>query len=348
MNGVQNSRYGAIARSLDFSRIGVQSKVFFAVHPSAEHVSSTATGWLTDAQADFPVDKDGVARVSSTIQGAVDLATSGRGDVVLVGPGKWKEEIYIIKMGLKVFGPTVGMGTGYDGARIRPSDASAHFAFTTKLSNANSGACFSVLTRGVEIAGFYFDGGGGYSGIYAGGGLNGCATGYGGTVYTTANASGLYVHDCFFRGGAEGVTGLYLNGPRFGVKIENNYFERWDAAIELDAGNANTENALIQKNVFAAENSGYGIRLYGEANIKTTVIKDNVFADGVGAAFTAGINIPAGATGVTSVVGNFMACAVGMVLTTADYVAGNTLGVAGSATHGSNFYLPSAAGGTEA
>jgi hypothetical protein len=323
----QMSRYGALTKTIG-DRLQPHAKVFFAMHSIAEHVSSSTTGWLSQMLNEFPVDRDGVSRVHSTIQAAVDAAADGRGDVVIVGPGKWKEEVYIIKQGLKVLGPTAyGMGTGWDGARMRPSDASTHYAFTTKIGTAASGACFSVLAKGVEIAGFYFDGGGGYTGIYAGGGLNGCATGYGGTVYTTANASGLYVHDCFFRGGTEGTVGLYLNGPRFGVKIERNYFERWNGAgIEIDAGNANIENALILNNTFAANNGDYGIDIYGEANVKTTCIRENAFLDGVSAAFTAGINSRAGATGVTSVIGNYFCCATPMALLVSDGHAGNYKG----------------------
>jgi len=222
-----------------------------------------------------------------------------------------------------------GKALGWDGARFRPSDATTHYAFTSKLSTAVSGAAISVLARNVEIAGFYLDGGGNYAGVYAGGGLNGCTTGYGGTVYTTANSSGLYVHDNFFRGGNEGKLGLYLNGPRFGCVIEDNYFERWVTSdIEIDAGNANTENAVIKDNVFAAANGGYGIQVYGEANVKTTCITQNNFIDGVSAAFAAGIYTRTGATGVTSVTGNWLACATPLNLLATDYHCGNYKGTA--------------------
>jgi hypothetical protein len=319
----QLSRYGAVAKALPMTSVG---KVFFAIHSLAEHVSSSTTGWLADFQHEFPLDRDGVQRVYSTIQAAVSATTSGRGDIVYVGPGKWKEEVYIINLGVRVFGPN-STALGYDGARMRPSDSSTHYAFTTKIGTAASGACFSVLAKGVEIAGFYFDGGGGYTGIYAGGGLNGCATGYGGTVYTTANASGLYVHDNFFRGGTEGTVGLYLNGPRFGCVIKDNYFERWNGAgIEIDAGNANIENALIKGNVFHANNADYGIDIYGEANVKHTLILQNSFIDGVSTAFTAGINSRAGATGVTSVCGNYFCCATPQALLVSDGHAGNYKG----------------------
>lgn len=333
----QLSRYGAITRGVSFNPCG---RVFFAVNPLAEHIRT----WLTTEAAgnrnpadwhavvfnEFPVDKDGVVRMHSTIQGAVDATigynsnaseNSGRGDTVLVGPGKWKEEVKVIgKIGLRIIG--CGYGSGSDHCRIRASDATTHYPFTTVIGYSVNGACFHVLSRGVEITGFYLDGGGDYAGIYAGGGLGGGITGY-----TTENASGLYVHDCFFRGGNEGSVGLDMDGPRFGCKIENNYFERWSgAAIEISAGNANCENALIQNNVFAASNGGYGIDIYGAANVKTACIRTNVFCDGVSAAFAAGVYTRAGATGVTSVVGNWFACATPLNLLSTDYHCGNFKG----------------------
>lgn len=321
MRDNQLSRYGAIAKSYPFLPTG---RIFFAIHPSAEHVSSTAAGWVTDLEEQFPVDSDGFPRVFNTIQGAVDATTTGRGDIVFVGPGKWKEEVKVIsKMGVKILGPMYnGMGTGWDGARLRPSDASTHYPFTTVMGRATNGAAFHVLSRGVEIAGFYLDGGGNYAGVYVGGGLGGGITGY-----TTENASGFYCHDNFFRGGNEGIVGLDMDGPRFGCKIENNYFERWTgAAIEISAGNANTENALIQYNTFAASSAGYGIDIYGAANVKSTGIHKNLFQDGASAAFTFGVLVNTGATGVTSVGRNTFCCANPMSLLVTDVHSGNSKG----------------------
>ncbi len=323
----QLSRYGAIAKGFDITRLGSTGKIFFAVHPYAQHLSSSDDGtlapWVATVRNEFPVDKDGVVRMHATIQAAVDATTDGRGDVVLVGPGKWKEEVKIIdKNNLKILG--TGVGAGSDQTRIRPSDASTHYPFTTVIGYSVSGAAFHVMSKGVEIAGFYLDGGGDYAGIYAGGGLGGGVTGY-----TTENASGLYVHDCFFRGGNEGSVGLDMDGPRFGCIIANNYFERWTGtAIEISAGNANTENAVIRDNVFAAANGGYGIDIYGAANVKTTCIWKNVFCDGVGAAFAAGVYCRTGASGVTSVARNSFCCATPLNLLGTDYHSGNSKGTA--------------------
>lgn len=340
----QLSRYGSISKDVPFDRLGPTGKVFFAVHPYAQHLSGSDTGalapWVATVLNEFPVDKDGVSRMHSTVQAAIDAATDGRGDMVLVGPGKWKEEVKVIsKRNIKIFG--TGGATGDAMCYFRPSDASTHYGFTTKNGSTTSGACFHIMSKGVEISGFYFDGGGNYAGIYAGGGLNGGVTGY-----TTENASGLYVHDCFFRGGAEGYVGLYLNGPRFGVRVENNYFERWKGgAIEVDAGNANCENALIYRNNFAAGASGYGVWIYNENNTKSLIIRENVFVDSVSAAFTYAVK-NAGSTGVIGLAGNWFCCDVKTYLQGSDFTAGNYYGQVGSTTEDSNYFVSELTAGT--
>jgi len=329
----QLSRWGAISRDISFDKLGPAGRIFIALHPYAYQVSSSNTGasWYSTVVHEFPVDKQGKPRIYSTIQGAIDATETGRGDIVLVGPGKWKEEAYVVnKIGIKLIGYGGRDWNGGYMVQMRPSDASTHYAFTTKLGNASSGAAFHIMSKSVEVCGFFFDGGGGYAGIYAGGGLNGCTTGYGGTVYTTENASGLYVHHCFFRGGSEGVTGLYLNGPRFGCLVENCIFERWTgAAIEIDAGNASTEFAIIRNNYFLADNGAYGIRTYGEANsVLGCTIDGNVFADRVSHAFTYAVSNSSGSTGVLSVTRNAFACANKMDLLATDYHCGNFSGTA--------------------
>ena len=74
----QLSRYGAIAKVLQ--ELGPTGKVFFAVS------NADSGGPYAEFINEFPVDRDGVSRVYSTIQGAIDACTGGRGDVVLVLP----------------------------------------------------------------------------------------------------------------------------------------------------------------------------------------------------------------------------------------------------------------------
>lgn len=291
---------------------------------------------------------DGTVAVYNTIQTAVDATQDGRGDAIVVCQGKWVEDVVVYnKTGVRLYG--VGYGTGgteNGGTRIRPNDATTKYSFTSKIGTASNGAAFHILSRNIEIAGFYFDGGGGCSGIYAGGGLNGGT----GLPSTTANCSGLWIHNNMIRGGSEGQIGVYMNGVRFGAIIENNLFERWTGAgIEMDAGNASNEFCVIRNNHFLADNAAYGVDIYGEANSAIgCFITENVFGDRVSHAFTMAVNNRAGSTGVLDVAGNHFATNHPMVLTTADWVSGNTYGFAGSATEDSNFAISEAAAGAEA
>jgi len=77
-NEKQLSRYGSISRSLD---LAPSAKVFLVGD------SDDTSYGIQNLAAEFPPDGDGVVRVYSTIQAAVNAASAGRGDVVLVAPG---------------------------------------------------------------------------------------------------------------------------------------------------------------------------------------------------------------------------------------------------------------------
>lgn len=288
---------------------------------------------------------NGTESLYNTIQAAVNAATDGGCETIIVQQGKWVEDVVIYnKNGLRLYG--VGYGTGgteNGGTRIRPNDATTKYSFTSKIGTASNGAGFHVMSRNVEIAGFYFDGGGGCSGIYAGGGLNGGT----GLPSTTANCSGLYIHNNMIRGGSEGQIGVYMNGVRFGAIIENNLFERWTGAgIEMDAGNASNEFCVIRYNTFLADNAAYGVNVYGEANSAIgCFINSNWFGDRVSHSFTMAVNNNTGSTGVLNVADNHFAVNHPMVLTTADWVSGNTYGFSGSATEDSNKAIQETAAG---
>ena len=75
----QLSRYGAISRIIPELAPGV--KVFLVADSD-----DTSVGAANLANV-FPVDEDGVVRVFTNIQSAVNAARGGAGDVVLVAPG---------------------------------------------------------------------------------------------------------------------------------------------------------------------------------------------------------------------------------------------------------------------
>ena len=76
--GNQLSRYGSISSVLP-NVLGPQGKVFL--------VAQTTDSYFGDFQKEFPRDREGVDRVYSTIQTAINACVGGRGDVVLVANG---------------------------------------------------------------------------------------------------------------------------------------------------------------------------------------------------------------------------------------------------------------------
>lgn len=74
----QLSRYGAVSRNLP--EVAPSAKVFFVGD------SDDTTYGIQNLAADFPPDRDGVTRVYSTIQAAINATSANRGDVVLVAP----------------------------------------------------------------------------------------------------------------------------------------------------------------------------------------------------------------------------------------------------------------------
>lgn len=365
----QLSRYGSVSKGLSFDKIGPVGRVFFAVNPNAEHIRTwqddatelirNPAQWYATLVNEFPVDRDGVARMHSTIQGAVDatassivnlddgtmMANSGRGDVILVGPGKWKENVNILeKWGLKIFGSG---GRDYDGSyqcRIRSSDGPTLYPISTLGLGAAAGACFSILSPGVEIAGFLLDADGGHAGMYIGGGLYSTVNAAAG--YDDESAHGAYIHNCHFRAGTYGIV---LDGAKMGTKIKDNIFYNQSlASIAMWPGNASNENTIIKDNDFCAGNAGYGIWIYGVANAcLSTLIRGNSFRDGYGKVYAYAIkNSNATGGGVVGVVDNYFACDVKMILSTGDYTSGNYYGWAGSASEDSNYFLVEATGGT--
>jgi hypothetical protein len=287
---------------------------------------------------------DNSVSIHNTIQAAVDATQAYRGDVVLVMPDKWQEEIYIAdKPGIKIKAVVPGWET-----QMRPSDATTKYPWTpagTPTGALTGGATFYVLSRSVEISGFCFDGGGGYSGIYVGdadvvAGL--VALGYG-----NENAAGVMIHDCLFEGQGEGHYGIDLEGCGSGAIIEKNVFNKWtkDAIRVGSYSSRSNQMPVIRDNEFLAGNSGYGVTVINIAggNVNTGIIR-NTFRDGKSLAFTAGVNSLT-TDGVTSVIGNDFATVLSIIAQATDRISGNTFVANGNATPASNSYLAHIAGG---
>src|SRR3990167_2289598 len=112
----QLSRYGAIVKQIP--ELAPGAKVFLVSDSDDTTVGPLNLG------SEFPVDGDGVSRVYTTIQAAVNAASAGRGDVVLVLPGydhtlgradTWATAgVHVIGLGDGVSTPIVRYGAATD------------------------------------------------------------------------------------------------------------------------------------------------------------------------------------------------------------------------------------------
>ena len=141
----QLSRYGAISRVIPDLAPG--AKVFLV-----SDSDDTTVGPLNLGN-DFPSDKDGVARVYTTIQAAVNAASAGRGDVVLVSPSydntlgradSWATAgVSVIGMGNGLSRPTVRYGSTTDEVGIAANNV--------RVSNLRFLAATDSVARGLDL-----------------------------------------------------------------------------------------------------------------------------------------------------------------------------------------------------
>jgi hypothetical protein len=272
----------------------------------------------------------------ATIQAGVDACPGNavgqssnlsQGDVVLVGPGKYQENVYIA--GRTSSGGVVTVA-GHDGikiiaivpgweTRVRVNDATTKYALVGGGVHQNQDATgFVVMARSVEISGFCIDGdSAAYCGIYAGDGVrSGFRTGSGG------NASSLYVHDCLFQ---QGGYGIILDGAGSFHRIQNNTFQQLSYAGVYNCPSAGrqTEKPQILGNIFVLGNAALGVDMYSSsaAASKSMLIEGNTFIDGPSATGTYGIRTYG--AGIHTIAGNHFGCANTMTIQTGDFTSGN-------------------------
>lgn len=141
----QLSRYGAIARMIPDLAPGAK---LFLVSDSDD----TTVGPL-NVGAEFPVDKDGIARVYTTIQAAVNAASANRGDVVVVLPGY--DQSITGADSWNIAGVTIlGIGRGTMRPTIRYTGASGEVglgANNVRVSNLRFLAAADSIARAVDI-----------------------------------------------------------------------------------------------------------------------------------------------------------------------------------------------------
>ena len=146
----QLSRWGAISRNIP--ELAPSAKVFLVGD------SDDTTYGVANLAADFPSDGDGVVRVYTTIQSAVNAAAGGGGDVVLVSPrhtenftraDSWNvADVQIIGM---------GSGDGRPGLTYNDTAATVNLgANGVRVSNLIFMSSVSRVTRALDMdTGFF-------------------------------------------------------------------------------------------------------------------------------------------------------------------------------------------------
>ena len=156
----QLSRYGAISRTTPDLAPG--SKLFLVCDSDDTTVGPVNLG------AEFPVDGDGVARVYTTIQAAVNAAAGGRGDVVAVLPGydhtlaradSWSTAgVQIIGYGNGLNRPTVRYGSATDEVGVGASNIRIkNLRFLADADSVGRGLDLDSGFSGATVEGCIFD-----------------------------------------------------------------------------------------------------------------------------------------------------------------------------------------------
>lgn len=276
--------------------------------------------------------EDDSVSIHNTIQAAVDASSAYRGDLVIVMPDKWQENVVVYqKQALKMF----GVGNGYE-MQWRSSDGPTKFPYTPYGGTAVGGVCLAVLSRDVEVANMMFDPDGTHACLYWGDGDLLVAGGGLAAAYGNENSASGYVHDCqFAAGGSSSYYGITLEGVGDKFKVENCDFEGLLYAGVYVGGysSRSNQNPVILRNRFLAGASGYGVDVKNIAggNINT-LIQGNSFRDGKSRAFTFAVR-SATTDGITSTIGNYFACANKISMTSADFCSGDFFHSAGDAPH---------------
>jgi hypothetical protein len=151
----QLSRYGAIARVIPDLVPG--AKVFLVSDSDDTTVGPLNIG------SEFPVDRDGVTRVYTTVQAAVNAASAGRGDVILVLPS-YDQSVTGADSWNTAGVSIIGVGRGAQRPTIRYTGASGEVgigASNIRVSGFRFLAAADSIARAVDIdsgfTGIHFD-----------------------------------------------------------------------------------------------------------------------------------------------------------------------------------------------
>jgi len=276
-----------------------------------------------------------------TVQGGVDAVTTNRGDVVVVGAGRYYENVRITKSKMTLMGAQTGgkqsvsiraAGAGLAGADH--AEATPLYGYTTLEGLTIRGSCVTVNAASVEICGLELDTSGYqyetsqyyvYSGIYVGEGTR-ISSGY------NYDCNGSYIHDCIFKRGA---TGILYDGAAEDHRLVDNLFYRTEGGATkggvfiCPGSNRQSQRILIADNTFMEmEDLCYGILGYSHPEVKAVMVLRNAFLSKQGKDMTDAICYLG--TGEWLVAGNWFGCSSAASMEGNSWTAGNYEGSAGN------------------
>ncbi len=283
-----------------------------------------------------------------TIQSAVDTVTDNAGDIVVVGAGRYIENVRITKSKMTLMGAQTGgkesvsiraAGVGDSGSE--EAEPSTRYPYTSLAGVSIRGACVTINAASVEVCNLQLDGSGfkwdgsnysAHTGIYVGDGTR-IDAGY------NLDANGSYIHDCIFKRGAYGV---HYDGAAEDHRLINNHFYRQEGdttkgCVFIDPGSSRQSlRIVIAHNWFlSVENTAYGIYVYNSGETKEITIAHNVFHQRDGSTMTYAIYLQG--AGEHLVAGNWFGCDNKIYTAATDWTSGNFDGVAGAAGAVSEF-----------
>ncbi len=143
----QLTRYGAFSRGVPGNLLAPGAKLFLVSDSDDTTVGPLNLG------ASYPADGEGVVRVYTTVQAAVNAASAGRGDVVMVLPG-YDQSITAADSWNVAGVQILGMGAGLSRPTIRYTGSSGSVglgANNVRVSNFRFLAAADSVARGVSI-----------------------------------------------------------------------------------------------------------------------------------------------------------------------------------------------------
>lgn len=244
---------------------------------------------------------------------AVSKVTSSSGGYVLLGEGRWQEQVNITQRGIHL----IGMGP-YRTQIQAPSGGTAVMTAYDGFYPLIGATPLVGNALGIEIANMRIGGNGGYPGIYLGDGA------------VSGNASGSQVHDCLLDGSNyEGTYGVILYGGSFITISGNLIVSQQLGGVYMSSGSTRTLYGNVVQGNNIVNCKGSGVILTGTCN--SNLIRGNAFVDSSSAALTNGI-LGTGSSGTdNAAVGNWFATTGTKInMVAGDHASGNFLRSAGN------------------